>query len=529
MRRNWNHWLPKSLLITATLWSTRLQAESYTLKVESRSDVETSSTTGVWNISTGLFHPKLEVTDWNDGGLDTDTDIEVGDGSDGAFNISTYSQFSKNGDVSGNIIRIDTDDHPTLNFTSFTLNSGWTIRPTGSGILDIRSLSTINVNGTIDCSGDDGDDITHLDDTALADGATGVCGGGDGGDGGTSSTSSVTGGSSGTVATGGTGGAATTAANGGSGGGGGGGYSQVLGTDGTDPSASGGEGAAGTSQAPADNAFTIEGGGAGGGGGGVYDVADADNSNGAGGGAGGGTVYLTAVGDITIAATGSVLADGGDGGSAGAGLGKGGAGGGGAGGSIRILSMGEVTLAGPVTALEGNGGTSDGGDGGDGARGRTWITDSSGGADCFPTGNTDNPQSILTLLGCVHYRLGDFSITTKSIDLENTSPTLKSYTTVSNVPGASTLDIFFKGGSSFTNSLSSASGEREIKIRFDLNNDDDTNPATLTQFNLTYKGTKKEVFELKGACGSSDSSSTSNLAFFFLPLFFGIFMRYQSK
>ena len=94
--------------------------------------------------------------------------------------------------MSGNIIRLDTDQYTELNVTQFTLDAGWTLQPVGSGALILRSQTTVVIHGTINCSGNDGmQSVQILQRRLLEDRAMQ---GGSGGAGG-SSTESATAGS----------------------------------------------------------------------------------------------------------------------------------------------------------------------------------------------------------------------------------------------------------------------------------------------------------------------------------------------
>src|SRR5262249_33794544 len=131
----------------------RAAATTYTQTFFSRAALE--SGTAIWNQSLGKVHPTLLVNNYYLLPGSPTQAVSVGDGSDGVFDNTTYAQWSSGGDVSGNIIRLDTDVHPVLQFTSFTLDAGWTLQPIGSNPLVIESLNTVNINGIIDCSGTD--------------------------------------------------------------------------------------------------------------------------------------------------------------------------------------------------------------------------------------------------------------------------------------------------------------------------------------------------------------------------------------
>ncbi|MEO0335344.1 MAG: hypothetical protein AAF202_03065, partial [Pseudomonadota bacterium] len=138
-------------------------------------DVET---TLIWRYDVGELVPPVQIMDYESSvGVTLSVNFDVGTGEDGAFNSETYANFSENGDVSGNVITINTEDYPVLKFTAFHLESGWTLRPTGENPLVIYALGNVTIEGAIDCSGEDGEDMV-VDGTAQAAGGEGVCGGG---------------------------------------------------------------------------------------------------------------------------------------------------------------------------------------------------------------------------------------------------------------------------------------------------------------------------------------------------------------
>ena len=149
--------------------------------------VETFSTklkyvsgTAVWNQVLGLVHPTLRVVGYT-GGSPTPIDLNLGDGSDGEFVQSRYAEFSQNGDVSGNKIRLDLSAYPELNVTNFVLEDGWVLEPVGNAPLIIRSLSDVKIRGEIWCQGHD---ATVSTVAVGGSGGAGRCGGAAGGNGG---------------------------------------------------------------------------------------------------------------------------------------------------------------------------------------------------------------------------------------------------------------------------------------------------------------------------------------------------------
>ncbi|MEZ4872399.1 MAG: hypothetical protein R2827_09195 [Bdellovibrionales bacterium] len=205
------------------------------------------------NTAKGFLHPPIEIAG-HDAGT---TPINLGDGSDGAFDSSTYAAFASQPIVS-NVIVIDTDVRTELNVTNFTLEAGYTLRPEGSQPLKIRVLGDVVINGDIDCSGGDGSP-SESGGTSTPAGGAGRCGGYDGGNGASVVQNAEDGTPSASIAGSGGGRATNTS----SGGGGGGGFTEAA-TDGADGFGAN-PGLAGNVQV--DRAFTILEGGAGGGGG----------------------------------------------------------------------------------------------------------------------------------------------------------------------------------------------------------------------------------------------------------------------
>ncbi|MEQ1876107.1 MAG: hypothetical protein ABL958_05640, partial [Bdellovibrionia bacterium] len=256
-----------------------------------------SGTTLVWNHALGYVHPTLSVTNVLDPGFGPlpDEDFSIGVGTYGAFNETTYSRFSTGGDVSGNIIRLDTTVYEFLDVTLFNLAAGWTLQP--SGPLVIRSLTTVEIAGAIECSGAPGENISN-DPTHVAVGGQGRCGGGNGGNGGTALLPPTAGTGSGAGVGGGQAGISFSAVNGGDSGAGGGAYGLGLASNGQSPSIAA-DAVAGTSVD--DLAFTQPGGGGGGGGGFAYAQLTGDDSNGGAGGGGLGGLAGGPVGGIASA------------------------------------------------------------------------------------------------------------------------------------------------------------------------------------------------------------------------------------
>src|SRR5690606_18813041 len=94
------------------------EALTLTESFTSRSNFDDTSTM-VWNQALGELHPPLFVKDWSDGASES-TDFSIGDGRHGSFtSIDDYRRFSSGGDISGQIIRFNTDDFPELHVTEF--------------------------------------------------------------------------------------------------------------------------------------------------------------------------------------------------------------------------------------------------------------------------------------------------------------------------------------------------------------------------------------------------------------------------
>lgn len=228
-----------------------------------------------------------------------------------------------------NITGTNVDGVAVFSFDGVSIPVGATITASGSRPLEIAATGSFDLAGTIDGSGTDAAVFTPGPNP-------GGPGGGQGGANDSSSGSGPGGGSPGSTEEDGGGG-------GGFGGAGSAGY------------VDGGTGGAG-GPAYGDLNTALQGGSGGAGG--------STSSDAAGGGGGGGGIELSAS-SLTIATTGSVLANGGEGNEAGDG-----ASGGGSGGGI-ILHADSIDVSGTVSADGGQGGTGDCcGDGGGGGGGR---------------------------------------------------------------------------------------------------------------------------------------------------------------
>ncbi len=496
------------------------------------------SGTLVWNSAQGRLHPPLQVYQYNDGGL-KDKPIEIGKGIHGDFGPARYAEFSHLGDTSGQVIRLNTDTYSNLQFTSFYLASGWTLRPEGSKPLMIAVLGSVTIAGDIDCSGEPGENL-NADPTLATNGGRGRCGGGSGGSGGTSLVDGQPGTDGGPQIEDGvapgvdgpTAGAGATAA--GLGGGGGGTYvpSRGLSYD-SFPGSLGAGGAAGFMVA--DNDFDYLGGGFGGGGGSHYNAGlPTQNSAGGGGGGGGGLIWIAAGGDIIL--SGDVLADGGDGGDGAAPFMAGG-GGGGAGGSIALFAGGDVylTAGAVVSADRGRGLGPVGRLGGDGAAGRTWLVGSSGYAIGGPP--FEYPAPSVTDVGVVAYQTGDFTAISKEIDLGNTNPTLTSIDEMRVLPGLSTLSIEIASseGSGFTpvwqtTSVLPLELQRFARFQVKLKSTLELTPAEVNRLQFNMDGLQTNKYDFISACGTTKSppNPAGWMILAFLPLVVALFLRLRA-
>ncbi|MGZ3690253.1 MAG: hypothetical protein ACXVAX_02045 [Pseudobdellovibrio sp.] len=470
-----------------------------------------SNSTAVWNFVTGSIHPTLRIDGYQTlTSPVTSADFDVGDGSDGPFNISTYAHF---GTVVSQTITINTLVHPALKFSSFQLDSGYTLTAI-NGPLIIYSLSTVQIDGTIDCSGGDG---TAATGAVGGNGGTGFCGGLSGGNGGNATASggsglplsgSVSGGGGGVYA-----GAAP-----GAGGGGGGSYSGnpgVAGANSAGPPTNTG-GSAGNGVGGDNPDFTILNGSPGGGGG-----SGSNTEGGGGGGAGGGTVVIHAVGNITISVSGFILSRGGNGGGAN----SGGGGGGGAGGSVKMFTPVNLHLD-TGTDVDVNSGlgavpvVANAGDGGDGSFGRTWDNS----ATFSGSGSESNGSSLLSL-GTVEYTTAAEMVESKSYDTESTLAQFQSITSVPASP-----DISFEVAGSNDNFVSDDSGwqpaaalaslnkKRYVKFRMTLTNSNAAVPTQVNEVLINYDPGVKEDFQFKSGCGRINGPSSPSAGWIALLL-----------
>ena len=495
----------------------------------SRARLVAGSATAIWNQALGKVHPTLQLENYK-AGYTTPYLMDVGDGSDGAFNLSTYASFSQNGDISGNKIRLDRTE---IEVTEFVLEAGWTIEPVVSSSITIRSLSSVKIYGTIDCSGRDG---SNGSGATPGQGGSGRCGGANGGAGGALNGNGTDGDDViGSTVTGGGGGAHRGAATE-AGGGGGGGAFNTSNPPGNGLHFSAPFGIAGNSSDDAQ--FAVAGGGAGGGGGG-----GSDTNAGGGGGGGGGMVVIHAVGNVEIgqapgSADGFIKVNGGRGGNT---TGNGGPGGGGGGGSVQVFSGGTLSIYNPDgtgagQALAGAAGTNGVPNlAGQGGLGRNWYT--SVVYDVGSTGfYTPSEEAPLIIGDWVRYSRDPQLVESTSFDLGSTLATV---TTIATSPavGAYTLrwagssDNFTSDSTGFTTDLSALGNKRYVKFQLSLENGSATAPVMVDAVTLTYSPRQMEEFEFQATgCGRvANGASPTNLVWIFLPLLLLVLLKVKTQ
>lgn len=485
------------------LMSCSLAASALTVTEEFTSSSYLSSGDLIWNVGLGVLQPPLE--NYNHSGGNEQFSMDIGQATHGSFALSTYANF---GTINGSTLTIDTDQYPNgLQVSSFSLDSGWTLKTTGSNPLIIKSQSDIVVAGIIDCSGGDGQGLLLAGNAST--GGSSSCGGATGGQGGAAPQKGGNGNGA-TVSGGDPGGAA------GSGGGGGGGFNN------SNPPTSGGGGSGGSGgNTTNDFAFSsfAAGTGSGSGGGGGFD------SGGDGGGAGGGSggmLALFAGRNLNVTSTGKLLLIGGQGGAA---NGTAGGGGGGAGGSLiafaKVDLLGSPFAGGQVSTIGGNGGAPNGGNGG---YGRTWVVDRLG-----VLNNGEVPVSPLVPGGTIQYVEGTFSATSKVIDLGVSKGTLSAAeaTTTSTLCGSCSVtvevatsdDKDFDPTGQFTSPVA-FSVKRYLVFKITVVNGDRSNSPVIDKVTLTYDGHLVQDFGFVTGCGGVNDSYTSwaTLFLFLTPL-----------
>ncbi len=469
-----------------------------------------ASGTAIWNQALGKVHPTLQVANFY-AAPPTPKQVEVGDGSDGAFDISTYARFSVNGDLSGNKIRLDTNVFPILKLTSFHLAQGWVLEPVGDNPLIIYSLSDIRIEGQIWCNGHDG----SAGSSSPGAGGLGRCGGSAGGNGGALNTKGDDGLFPHPSLGGGQGGNATGA--GISGGGGGSWNTTTLATVSSNATASGGNPGSSSS----DPEFNFVFGGAGGGGG-----AGSISNFGAGGGGGGGVVILHAARDVNIgeaptSTTGFILVNGGNGGSP---ANDGGAGGGGGGGGVQVFSGGTINIYSdsglPASnANSGNGGTNTiPSTGGLGGPGRSWFSSVAYNGIGFYTPSEESPL----LPGNVEFSSATQTVTSQVIDLanryvESSSASLLPGSSDYSIELAGSNDNFVSDDSGWTTNPALLRRKRYMKFRISITASNVSTPDMVDTAQIIYTPGEREDFSLKAAgCGRIEGGGGSPLSL--LPL-----------
>lgn len=463
------------------------------------------SGTAIWNQALGVVHPTLQVMNYKPGF--SPLAVDIGDGSHGSFDISTYANFSVGGDISGNIIRLDLATYPILKVTTFHLAPTWRIEPVGDQPVIIYSMSDVTIEGEIHCEGQSG---TNAVGTTPGVGGQGRCGGLEGGDGAPQFGNGTNGGDASGLVTGGSAGNDTDAAATVGGGGGGGWNNTSPAGDGVN--AFGPFGGFGGANDP-DPEFTQLIGGAGGGGGGGN-----DNFAGAGGGGGGGVVIIHAARDFNIgtspsSATGFIYANGGGGGSSNV---AGGPGGGGAGGAVKVFVGRTINIYNTGAASQ-----ADGGVGGtnslavptaNGASGRSWFSSVNYVATTgFYTPSEEAPVTP----GNVEFISTTQSVETASVDLLQSLAEV----TALNVSPASADFLFEAAGSDdnfisdttgWTTNLISLSHKRYLKMRISITTSDVNNPTMVDSVTLNYDSMARTNFKLEAAgCGRVQRTGAS--------------------
>jgi hypothetical protein len=502
-----------SLLLFLILNAHTLYATSINETFNDLSLIE--SNTAIVNTELGAVHPTLQVMNFKAGF--SPREFSIGQGEHGPFELSTYANFSINQDLSGNIIRLDTDLYPILKVTRFQLDVGWTLEPIGSNPLIIESLTDVIIEGEIWCQGRDGSSAVNA---TKGLGGEGRCGGANGGDGGSpmqngnsglNINSDVTGGNLGNF----TGGAAV--------GGGGGGSWNTTSNANNGANVNGGGGQAGLSLA--DPEFLNTFGGAGGGGG-----SSTATEAGGGGGGGGGTVIIYALRNFNLGTsptslTGFIRAHGGNGGSSNV---QGGPGGGGGGGSVQVFVGSAIEIFNTV----GTGASLvDGGIGGtntlavataDGGIGRHWFSSVS--YNNTGTGFYTPAEQAPINPGNVEFSAATQNVITKSYDLQNTKAQILS---LASIPVNSDFQILISGSTDnfiaditdWTSDLNLINNKRYIKLKIQLTTSDVNNPTFLESIDINYLKGNQNSFEFTSAsCGRVNTKGNPYSSFLFLCL-----------
>lgn len=495
-----------------------LHAHSDVITENFSTSANIENSNAILNLYSGVIHPPIEINYQVSGPPTIPLNVDVGDGSHGAFEASTYANF---GSVVGNLITIDANVLPILKVTRFRLDAGYTLTSI-NGPLIIYSQSTVEINGIINCTGFDGSPASGALGGA---GGLGRCAGYRGGNGGSASQNGVQGLSPADLV-GGAGFGGNTGATGG-GGGGAGSYSGNSGLSGTAGAGAGGSGGAGV----ANHDFTIlNGSPAGGGGGG------SSTEGGGGGGGGGGTVIIRAVGDVTLSTTGVIDARGGNGGAAN----SGGGGGAGGGGSISVFTAGTLYLLNTTAVIQINvnagspGISATGGSGGNGGSGRTWDLfningiDPGSGAESVGSGLSnpgDSPPLPIGETIPIRYITTPVTVVSKSFDTQSSLAEFQSITSTPVSPAivfqvSGSNDNFIADDTGWLNSsqISNLNKKRYIKFRIILTNTNATTPIQVSAVTINFESGIKENFQFKSGCGNIKSPPT-NIVNFFIFLF----------
>lgn len=288
--------------------------------------------------------------------------LDTGNGSDGACTEATFAAVTR-----------------TYNCTTLTITGASSVfsnvNPSGS-IVTIKVQGAVSIGNTLSLNGGNG---LNGANAATVNGGNSGAGGGSGGNGIQNSN-----GQNGNGPGSGSGGVKVDSAADAYGGGGGGGSYSTVGINspvngddsGTTISNSAGvQGALYGNETEFENSFQ---GGSGGGAGGAGELVTSEEISGSSGGGGGGAIKIVAGGNITI--SGSIQANGGNGGGDGSAIFSGG--GGGSGGAIWLQSLGNIIISGSLSATGGARGTSNGfadeGFGGSGGNGRIRLDDVDG-------------------------------------------------------------------------------------------------------------------------------------------------------
>src|SRR5690242_3481540 len=108
-------WVVAGLLI---FFSSAAHSLQLTENFSSGLNWDTAHSTGVWNGTLGYIHPPIAIDSTSAVGVNENAPpIDVGTGSDGPFDTTTYALFSVGGSTPSNTITIDTSVHPSLQFT----------------------------------------------------------------------------------------------------------------------------------------------------------------------------------------------------------------------------------------------------------------------------------------------------------------------------------------------------------------------------------------------------------------------------